>query len=204
MGSDQSLEIEVKFLVPSLKDMRERLLGAGAKILKPRTHENNIRYDTPWQGLMLQGKLLRLRQDDEARLTYKGDPSGEIDSEARVREELELAVTDFETMDAILQRVGFQPQQRYEKFRETFVLDKVEVVLDEMPFGEFIELEGDEGAIREAAMRLGLDWDKRILANYLALMVRLKEYHDMPFDDLTFENFTDLKASAADILPYGC
>ena len=194
-----NLEVEVKFLVSDLEPVRQRLLGAGASLVKPRVYEVNVRYDNAWQGLMRQGKLLRLRQDKTARLTFKGNPEEVIRSEARVREELETEVGDFDTLAAILERVGFERQQIYEKYRETFELDDVEVVLDEMPFGDFVELEGEEGSLRAAAHKLGLDWDKRILANYLALMAWLKEKHNLPFDDLTFSNFAGLDASAADL-----
>jgi len=74
-------------------------------------------------------------------------------------------------------------------------------VLDELPFGKFVELEGPEAAIKTAAARLGLGWERRILDNYLALMARLKAAHNLPFDDLTFANFENYAISVADILP---
>ena len=200
--SDDGLEIEVKFLVKNLATIRRRLEQAGGMLSKPRTYERNIRFDTPWQALMQQGKLLRLRQDTIARITFKGEPEERRPSEARIREEIEMEVEDFDTAVAILEKVGFEQQQVYEKYRETFHLDQVEVLLDEMPFGNFIELEGGEGAIRLAADVLELDWDKRILTNYLALMDQLKMARNLPFDDLTFENFTDRQATMSDLRAY--
>jgi adenylate cyclase class 2 len=197
--SDDGLEIEVKFLVENLTTIRRRLERAGGTLSKPRTYERNIRFDTPWQSLMLQGKLLRLRQDTVARLTFKAEPEETRASEVRIREEIEMEVEDFDTAVAILEKVGFEQQQVYEKYRETFQLDRVEVVLDEMPFGNFIELEGGEGAIRMAADLLELDWDKRILSNYLALMDQLKKARSLPFDDLTFENFASHQATMSDL-----
>lgn len=199
MSSNHNLEIEVKFFVPDLDTVRERLLAVGAQIDTPRLLEHNIRFDNAWEGLRRKGRLLRLRQDQDARLTFKGDPPDRVESEVKVREELEIEVSDFETTAAILERIGFEQYQIYEKYRETFILGDVEVVLDEMPFGNFLELEGEEKPIREAAVLLQLDWDKRILDNYLALMSRLKEHHNLPFDDLTFDNFSDLDISIADL-----
>jgi adenylate cyclase class 2 len=199
MSGNNNLEVEVKFLVSDLTAVRERLLAVGAQLDKPRIYEHNIRYDNAWGGLLRKGILLRLRQDKIARLTFKGIPKEEIQSEAKVREELEIEVSDFATTAAILERIGFEERQVYEKYRETFTLGSVEVVLDEMPFGNFVELEGEEELIREAADLLQLDWDKRILDNYLALMSRLKEHHNLPFEDLTFDNFADLAISAADL-----
>ena len=200
--SDDGLEIEVKFLVENLATIRRRLERAGGSLSKPRTYEHNIRFDTPWQSLMLQGKLLRLRQDTVARITLKGEPEETRSSEVRIREEIEMEVEDFDTAVAILEKIGFEQVQVYEKYRATYQLDRVEAVLDEMPFGNFVELEGSERAIRSAADRLGLDWDKRILTNYLALMAELKTAHNFPFDDLTFENFATFPVAMSDLRDY--
>ena len=68
----ENLEIEVKFLIGDFGELRDRLLQLGAEIKTPRTYERNVIFDNVWQGLASQGKLLRLRQDAGARMTYKG------------------------------------------------------------------------------------------------------------------------------------
>ena len=200
--SEQSshLEIEVKFLVDDLVGWRERLLAAGAVLVKPRVYERNVRLDTADQALLQKWQLLRLRQDTAVRLTFKGPAGDDVVSEAKVREELEVTVGDFDTAVLIFQRLGFAPVQVYEKYRETFQLAGVEVVLDEMPFGNFLELEGSEDGIRTAVAALGLDWGKRLTTNYLAIMAQLKARHNLPFDDITFANFANVVVSVADIL----
>lgn len=196
-----NLEVEVKFFVPDLNAIREQLVQLGVEVTKPRIFEQNVRYDTMNEELFQEWKLLRLRQDNVVTVTFKGEPQEEVTSEARVREELEVQVSDFETMAMIFERIGFYPVQSYEKYRETFIWGNVEVVLDELPYGDFVELEGEETALKTAVSQLGLDWQKRILTNYLGLMQQLKDKHDLPFTDLTFANFEDLTISAADILP---
>jgi adenylate cyclase class 2 len=199
MSGNNNLEVEVKFLVSDLTAVRERLLTVGAQLDKPRIYEHNIRYDNAWGGLLRKGILLRLRQDKIARLTFKGIPKEEIQSEAKVREELEIEVSDFATTAGILERIGVVERQVYDNYRETVSLGSVEVVLDELPFGNFVEVEGEEEVIRVAADLLQLVCDERILEHYLALMSRLKEQHNLPFEDLTFDNFADLAISAADL-----
>ncbi|MCZ7667933.1 MAG: CYTH domain-containing protein [Chloroflexi bacterium] len=110
-------------------------------------------------------------------------------------------MSDFGTTAVIFERLGFLPTLVYEKYRETFMLDGVEVVLDEMPYGDFIELEGEEAGIKTAVATLNLPWDKRITTNYLALMAQLKARHHLAFDDLTFANFEGCVARIADIAP---
>lgn len=202
MADPKQLEVEVKFLVRDLTAVRRRLLERGAIVTKERVFERNLRFDTPDRSLQTQDKLLRLRQDTAVTVTFKGMTDAQAGSEARVREELEFEAGDFDTVALLFRRLGFEPVQTYEKYRETFALDDVEVVLDEMPYGGFVELEGAEADLKTAAADLGLNWQRRILANYLALMADLKVHHDLPFDDLTFANFENLSASVADLLPY--
>lgn len=199
----EHLEVEVKFLLGDLAAFRERLVAAGAVVHAPRIYERNLRLDTPEQGLLARRQLLRLRQDTAVRLTFKGEAPDAAGSEAKVYEELEVGVSDWETAVLLFRRLGFAPVQVYEKYRETFAWQDVEIVLDELPYGDFVELEGEEAALKTAAAALGLDWSRRITTNYLALMAQLKAQHNLPFDDLTFANFQTTPARAADALPMG-
>ena len=187
---NQSVEVEVKFLVEDLGAVRRLLLAAGVVAGAPRVYERNVRFDTADERLLARQALLRLRQDTRARLTYKGLSDQDAASEAKVREEIELTVDDFDRMALTLARLGFGAVQTYEKYRETFHWRDVEVVLDEMPFGTFVELEGpSDTSLRAAAAALGLDWSRRVLTNYLELMERARRAFDLPFNDLTFANF---------------
>ena len=201
-NNQNNLEVEVKFFIPELAAFRERLLAAGAELVKPRIYERNVRFDTEDERLYKELSLLRLRQDTAVTLTYKGTRENLLHSEAKVREELELQVSNFDTLAEIFTRLGFAPRQVYEKYRETFTWQDVEIVLDELPYGNFIELEGDEAGIKTAVSHLNLNWQERILGNYLGLMAQLKAHHNLPFNDLTFANFADRNISIADILPY--
>jgi adenylate cyclase class 2 len=202
--SANQLEVEAKFLVADLAAFRERLLRAGGTLQKERVFEHNVRFDTADNTLLKKGQLLRLRQDASIRVTFKGEVAETASSEAKVREELEVNVTDFNTTAQIFARLGFAPVQVYEKYRETFVLEGIEIVLDEMPYGDFVELEGEDAAIKTAATDLGLAWDKRVNNNYLGLMADLKQFHQLDFDDVTFANFEGRGVSAADIVAVAC
>ncbi|MEM7335978.1 MAG: class IV adenylate cyclase [Chloroflexota bacterium] len=195
-----NLEVEVKFFVTDLADFRERVLAAGGVIKKARVYERNVRFDTPDEALRHRLELLRLRQDTAVKVTFKGPAAEQATSEAKVREEFEIEVSDFDKTAVIFERLGFAPMQVYEKYRETLQLDDVEVVLDEMPFGNFVELEGTEAGIKTAVSTLSLDWSQRILTNYLSLMAQMKAKHNLPFDDLTFANFEGMGLSVDSVL----
>ncbi len=185
------LEIEVKFFLVDPEPLRRRLEALGARS-SGRCFESNLRFDDGSRSLRRRGALLRLRKDRETILTFKD--RGPDDTEFKVHRELEVNVSDFDRAMQILQALGFDPVQRYEKWRETYRLEETEFCLDTLPFGEFLEIEGEKDAIRRYAGRLGLRWESRILDNYLAIFSLLKERRGLGFTDVTFDNFKGLDA----------
>lgn len=191
-------ELEVKFYANDLAAVEQRLIGLGAQLVLPRIFEVNLRFDTPDGSLGRGLRVLRLRQDIVARMTYKGPASGL--GGARLRQEIEFEVSDFEAARALLEALGYRVAMRYEKYRTAYELDEVEVSLDELPYGTFVEIEGpDPAAIRSAAQALALDWEATIPASYTALFEQLRARLGLPFGDLSFENFRELSISPADL-----
>ncbi len=167
--------------------MESKLAFLG-KVIAPRVLEINLRLDTPNLDLSSSGRLLRLRQDRRARVTYKG--MGSEEGGARLRQELEFTVSDFATALKLFEALGYQVHLMYEKYRSTYQMGVVEVALDEMPTGEFLEIEGPDGeSIHKAAEQLGLDWEARILDSYTVLFERTRANLGFYFRDLSFENF---------------
>ena len=197
-----NLEVEAKFQIDDLSAVRTQLLASGAKLKKPRVFEKNTVYDDSQQSLKKSLRLIRLRQDEKIKLTFKGPPPADVEavSEVKVREEIELEISDFDKMEQIIGRLGYQPAVVYEKYRETFDLDGVEVVLDELPYGNFVELEGAETAIKTVSGELGINWDKRMNTNYLGLLESVKVTYDLEFIDLTFENFSGIQIDWAEVV----
>jgi adenylate cyclase class 2 len=187
----KSLEIEVKFYVPDIDAIRARIRSLGAEP-KGCGFETNIRFDDEEMHLTQGKKLLRLRQDTRCRLTVKSPPK-DADTEFKIFRELEVDVSDFQTMIAILEELEFTPRQVYEKQRETYLFGHAELCLDTLPFGHFLEIEGGKDDIRKAAEAIGLNWEKRITANYLSLFALLQTELKLPFEDVTFENFRKME-----------
>ena len=188
-------EIEVKFYLRDQAGLRQRLLGLGALPAQERVHEVNLRFDTPEHALSQAGQVLRLRQDTEARLTFKG--AGQEQAGARLRQELEFTVGDFEAARQVFEALGFQVYMMYEKYRATYRLGQVLVTLDEMPYGNFAEIEGPDGeTIRQAAGQLGLDWEARSLDAYTFLFEKAKAALGIDCQDLSFANFEGVRVTA--------
>lgn len=181
------LEVEVKFHLNHPEKTLQQLVELGA-VAQPRVFETNVRLEDTGQNLKANHQLLRLRQDDKCRLTYKCKPP-RTQSECKVYREVEVEVSDFKAMRDILGEIGYHPVQTYEKWRQSFRWNEVELCLDTMPYGVFLEIEGPEKEIKKAARSLGLPWEKRILSNYLAMFEALRAHYGLPFHDVTFANF---------------
>lgn len=186
LASDQ--ELEVKFFVTDLQAVEKRLNAQGATLVQPRTHEYNLRFDTPSSDLSQASRVLRLRRDQGSHLTYKG-PSENLEG-VLARQEIEFDVDDFESARKLVEALGFRSKFVYEKFRTTYDVKGLKITLDEMPYGHFVEIEGpDAAAIQKAARDLKLDWATAIPETYISIFRRFKELNGLPFFDLTFANF---------------
>lgn len=189
-----ALEIECKLYFQSIYAIQAHLAEAGAVLTHPRTYEHNIRYEGPNGDFAERGIVLRLRHDQDIRLTYKA-PAPQLSDGMVTRLELETSVGDFETMDAILKHLGYQHSMVYEKYRTTYHLSDipdVELVMDEMPYGNFLEVEGTPEGIEMALTKMNLADVPRIVVGYVDLFELLRKRHHFNFRDLTFQNFTGI------------
>jgi len=187
-------EIEAKFYVKDLKQIEARLHDLKARLKQPRIHETNIRFDTPNQDLHREQRVLRLRQDDKVRMTYKDASKNEQGVLNRM--EIEFVVEDFERAKRLLEALGYEKSLFYEKYRTTYELDNTYVMLDELPMGSFIEIEGESiDSIREIGRKLGLKWDTAISTSYSALFERVRKAKAAQIEDLSFENFEGMEVT---------
>jgi len=186
VANSNNQEQEVKFYLDDLASFELRLRRMGAQQVHPRTFEANLRFDTADGALTQARQVLRLRQDEKTRLTFKGP--AEPGQEVSVRAEIEFEVSSFAKAKAFLEALGYRVSVAYEKYRTTYNLANVEVVLDEMPFGDFAEIEGpDSQTIQAAAAAMGLNWEARCTDSYLGLFGRLRATQGLEAQNLTFQ-----------------
>lgn len=191
-------ETEAKFYVLNLDPIITRLHELEARLIQPRVLETNLRFDLPGGELRSEGRVLRLRQDTQPRLTYKG--AGRSDHGILVREEIEFEVGDFEKARQFLYALGYHEIFSYEKYRTTYELEYTLIMLDELPYGDFVEIEGQTlEQIRSAADRLKINWNAAIEQSYTGLFEYARKSLQLSFRDLSFENFLDIKVKAADL-----
>ena len=68
--------------------------------------------------------------------------------------------------------LGFTPALIYEKRRKSWKLNNTEVVLDELPFGRFMEIEGTAESIETVEALLSLKSSEVVDETYPALTAR--------------------------------
>ena len=188
-ASGPDLEIEVKIRYPAgAAAARELIESHGYRLSQPRALESDQLFDLEDGRLRASGQLLRLRRKGNgSTVTFKGPARG---GRYKNREEIEFDVSDPAAFCRVLQRLGYQPGFRYEKYRMTFAgRDAGEegiVTIDETPIGVFLELEGTPDWIDRTAAGLGFSTADYVTASYSGLYTEYHASHPNAPDNMTF------------------
>jgi adenylate cyclase class 2 len=165
------VEIEKKYRLS--KNQRDEVLARLPEIGAKRKGED-FEVNTLYSGESLEvgDCILRLRRvGKRGILTFKQRlPSAPGIKHQR---EDETRVDNPDAMELILDALGFWRALVYEKRRETWTLGKTEIVIDELPFGLFMEIEGSEEDIRSVESKLAI---KRLRTEILSYP-RLTQKH---------------------------
>ena len=173
-------ETEVKLRVASAEAARDQLRRAGAQLVRERHFEDNVLFDDREGSLRASGTVLRLRTTPRGGvLTFKGPRA--IEGGVKSREERETTVGDADEVRAILRNLGYRPQFRYQKHRETWTHRGQEIEVDETPIGSFLEIEGDAEGIHAVAAELGFSPYDYVTESYVGLFFAGGGQGDMVF-----------------------
>ena len=150
-----AIEIEKKYRIDKkmLVELTAKLGDLLAKFSYETFEENYLH-----RGGVLDGRaaVLRLRKSDrKTTLTYKEKMPTENDFKHQI--EFETEVSDVDAMEHIIEKLGYRLSVVYEKHRKAWHLGNVEIVLDELPFGYFMEIEGPVDDILTAETMLGIE-----------------------------------------------
>ena len=147
------VEIEKKYRLSPERahEIIDELERCGAVFRGEDGEENTI-----YVGEVLAGGVMRIRRTEKhSLLTFKRRLPDL--SDVKHQTEYETEISDPEAADRILRELTLTPTLVYEKRRRTWSLRSVELTVDELPFGLYMEIEGSLTGIREAEMLLGLD-----------------------------------------------
>jgi adenylate cyclase class 2 len=186
-ASGTNLEIEVKIPWADGPDTARRVIeGAGYALVEPRTLESDTVFDRDGGELRRADQLLRLRRaGDRTLVTYKGPSRG---ARYKIREEIEFDISGARAFEEVLNRLGYQPRFRYEKYRTKFAAPGEPGILsiDETPIGVFLELEGETEWIDRTAARIGLSPDAYLNRSYASLYQEYLRTNSGAPPDMTF------------------
>ena len=161
------IEIEKKYrLTKQQRRALERRMRGMSLVPAELEHEENTIYRG---GLLDQpGCALRLRRvNGTAKLTFKQRRPSK--SAIKYQQEEEVAVADAEAMAAILSALNFRPGLIYEKRRTRWKVGKAKVVIDELPFGLFMEIEAPVKEIKRVERLLGAENIPAVMETYPSL-----------------------------------
>src|SRR5438132_5983405 len=165
------IEIEKKYrLTEAQRRSIEKRLRELGLTPKPLEFEENTLYRG---GRLDFGSCaLRLRRvGDRAILTFKQRIPTKSPIKHQQEEETEVANAD--AAHAILTELGFRPALIYEKRRARWKVGKAKVVIDELPFGLFMEIEASEKEIRRVERLLSAKKLPAVMETYPSLTAKL-------------------------------
>src|SRR5437763_11817488 len=148
------IEIEKKYrLTKRQRQSIERRLREMGAASRPLEFEENTLY----RGgrLDIGNCILRLRSVNQQRffLTFKQRLPTKSAIKHQQEEETEVASAD--AMHAILTELGYRPGLVYEKRRARWNVGAAKVVIDELPFGLFMEIEASVKEIKRVERLIG-------------------------------------------------
>jgi len=165
------IEIEKKYRLVKRRRtaIEQRLRELGVTPRRVEFEENTL-----YRGgrIELGSCALRLRRvGARAILTFKQRLPSK--SSIKHQQEEETEVANAEAAHAILTALGFRPGLVYEKRRTRWHLGRAEIVIDELPFGLFMEIEGPEKEIARVEALLGIEDLPAVRETYPMLTARL-------------------------------
>lgn len=174
------IEKEIKLKIDDVEKVLNTLKQHGAKF-EGGALERTIRFDNENKDYEKAGKFFRVRSGFKNTVTLKEKIAGG-DKNVRARKETEFEVEDIDKMAYIFNVLGLNYSMTMEKYRQHWNYGGCDVTLDELPFGVFMEIEGEENAISEVCKNLGLDESKKILVTYWELWAEVSNKKDIIFE----------------------
>ena len=183
-----AVETEIKFPSKGFEAVRARL-RCGGVLTEAAVLERNLVFDTPERTLRARNMLLRLRLRNKVVLCLKTPPNDVRFDDVKRWEETETEVEDIDAMRGILLGLGFEVAFRYEKIREKWRWGRCTVCLDRLPFGTFVEVEGERDDIFRCARELNLDIGSGTTSTYHDLNQEHRKARGLPAgDSFVFED----------------
>lgn len=153
-------EIEARLLEVNVPEFIDKLKSQGATLVGDWLQIRNCYDFSP----VRKNNWIRLRTNgEETTLTIKEICDGSISG----TKESEIVVSDFDTTNEILNKLGYQARSTQENRRIRYMLDGVEIDIDFWPrIPTYVEFEGEsEQQIKDVCKKLDVDFSKLTTAD---------------------------------------
>lgn len=154
----KNIEIEYKFFVKD-KENLIKILDKIATNKKPRQYQKTVMFDNSDKIMQKTNGRIRVRilgQSWEKTLSYKKPLSSHKGAKREVEYEIFFQDSDNQ-IEKILEKMGFKPTTSYERYQTCWQIGRSKVTLDEYPFADIIEIEGEKKQIEKIARDLGFN-----------------------------------------------
>lgn len=152
------IEYEATFLDVNKDEVRDRLKKASAKLVRPEYLQRRVPFHLPKEKRSKDAWLSVRDEGDKITLSLKVIDGDKIENQ----KEICVKVSDFDETVKLLESIGCEKKSYQETKRELWILDGVEITIDEWPFLEpFVEVEGkSEKEVKEVSEKIGFDYSK--------------------------------------------
>ena len=185
---NRQIHIEKEIKIPIDIETVKRILNNKEFKIEKNSLQRTIRMDTKNLDLEKRDIFLRVREDNKEKvITLKNKVHGK-DNEGKItaREEYETEVGDTEIVKDILNILGFNKEWIMEKYRIEGKYKGITVTFDEVPFGVYMEIEGEGNQIEDICKELELDFSKRIVDTYTDLWNEYREKNNIEDENMVF------------------
>lgn len=182
----ENREIEIKFLLTDPDNIVKKLEALGAQY-HGEVFQKNLSFDTPDKKVDNNGGYLRVRSAGKNTITLKSKLKTE-NPRFKEEKELEVEIGDADKMALILEELGFTKKRMVEKYRKDWSFEGAEISMDRLPFATYLEIEGSEESIENAAEKLGLKIEDGSVESYGHIWREYKKAHGIEKHDILFED----------------
>ncbi|OGY09901.1 MAG: hypothetical protein A2700_00815 [Candidatus Blackburnbacteria bacterium RIFCSPHIGHO2_01_FULL_44_64] len=163
------METEFEATFPNIDKnvAREKLKSLGALLKRPEYTQKRVVFNLP-TGHEIKGGWLRVRDEgDKTTMSLKVINGSRIEDQ----KEIYLEVSGFQQAELFLMSIGCERKAYQESKRELWILDNVEITIDEWPFLEpYMEVEGkSKESVKHVSEKLGFDFDKALFCSVAKL-----------------------------------
>lgn len=172
-----NIEYEATFTDIDKDEIRGRLKKAEAILTKPDFLMKRIVFELP-VGHEIPGGWLRVRDEgDKTTMSLKIVNGDRIEDQ----KEIYLKIDNFNEGVKFLEAIGAKSKAYQESRRELWVLDNVEITIDEWPYLEpYVEVEGkSEEEVRAVSEKLEFDYTQALFCSVDTLY---NKKYGVPFD----------------------